>query len=113
MSEEQPTKILIVEDQFIAAKGIQKSLENMGYEVVGIAATEADTLKLIEETKPNLVLMDIPVVFLSAYTDDETIERVYHVGAYGFVVKPYKDNKLQEAIENALYRHGAKGNVTW
>lgn len=134
MTEEQPIKILIVEDQFITAKGIQKSLEGLGYEVVGITSNEADTLKIIEETSPNLVLMDIklkgeedgvtitytvqsqyniPVVFLSAYTDDETIERVYHVGAYGFVVKPYKDIKLKEAIDNALYRHKAKGDVTW
>jgi DNA-binding NarL/FixJ family response regulator len=125
-------KILIVEDQMISAKGIERTLKRFGFQVTGIATSEKTTMKLISKDKPDLVIIDIklkgnedgisiahqiksqfdiPVVILTAYTDDETVERVYHLGAYGYLVKPYKDEKLVEAIEFALKKHARKRDV--
>ncbi len=126
MNDSEITKILIVEDNLITAKGIEKSLKDMGYTVVGIASNEAKTLELVSSESPALVLMDIklkggedgveiaqkvqsqfdvPVIFLTAYTDDDTVLRVYHSGTYGYLIKPFRDELLQEAIEAALERH--------
>lgn len=125
-------KILIVEDQIISAKGIAFTLERFGFQVTGIAASEDEAMRLISSDMPDLVVLDVklrgdqdgiatghqiisqfdlPVVILTAYTDDETVERVYHLGAYGFLVKPYKDEKLIEAIEFALIKHARKRDL--
>ena len=129
MSESEKTKILIVEDNLITAKGIEKSLKDMGYAVVGVASNEVKTLELVSSESPALVLMDIklkggedgveiaqkvqsqfdvPVVFLTAYTDDDTVMRVFHSGAYGYLIKPFRDGLLHEGIEKALARHQLK-----
>jgi DNA-binding NarL/FixJ family response regulator len=130
MTEEK--RILIVEDQMISAKGIERTLKRSGFQVTGIAANEKEALKLISEDLPDLAIVDLklkggrdgidvahqiqtqfglPVVILTANTDDETIERAYHLGAYGYLVKPYRDEKLIEAIEFAFKKHARKKDV--
>jgi DNA-binding NarL/FixJ family response regulator len=130
MTEEK--RILIVEDQMISARGIERTLKRFGFQVIGIAVDEESALKLVSEDEPDLAIVDIklkgrkdgieiahqiqsqfdvPAVILTAYTDDATIERVYHLGAYGFLVKPYRDKKLIEAVEFALKKHARKKDV--
>ena len=90
------TKILIVEDEVIVAKNIEKHLNSAGYSVVGYATTAEESIKKALKEKPDLVLMDIklkgatdgieaankiretlhlPVIFLTSYTDDDTFQR--------------------------------------
>ena len=118
-------RILVVEDEAIVALGIQASLERLGYEVVGRAATGFDALTLAGETDPDLVLMDVmlpggmdgidaalglherfnvPVVYLSAITDESTLDRATRSDPFGYVTKPFKDHELALAIELALYK---------
>lgn len=119
-------KIAIVEDEAIVAEDIRQMLIGMGYEVAGIAATADEALKVAETELPNLVLMDIrikgardgidaaeqmlaqydiPVVFLTAYADERTLERAKATLPYGYIVKPFEEKDIKTVIETALYRH--------
>lgn len=119
------TKILIVEDETIAAKDISVCLEKMGYEVVASFSKGEKALSFLEGNKPDLVLMDImlagnisgidasariksdceiPVVFLTACVDEKTIERAKITEPYGYVIKPFKEIDLRTSIEMALYK---------
>jgi DNA-binding NarL/FixJ family response regulator len=119
------TRVLIVEDEFITAKAIAASLSDAGYDVVGTASSGEDAVEKAAQLRPHLVLMDIrldgpmdgvmaaqriqalsgiPVVFLTAYSDVETMKRVLYAKPYGYVVKPYAEEELCDAIEQALYR---------
>ncbi len=121
-----PVRVLVVEDESIVALDIQHRLRAMGYEVVGLALTGPEALELAERTVPDLVLMDIrlkgplsgietaehlrarrdlPVIYLTAYTDQLTLERARISEPFGYVVKPFEDRELNITIEIALYRH--------
>lgn len=120
------TSILIVEDERIVARDLSESLESMGYRVVGNAADTHTAIELAAEHLPALVLMDvridgevdgietanvlrsrfgIPVIFLTAYADDETLSRAKHSAPLGYIVKPFKSAELRGTIEMALVRH--------
>jgi CheY-like chemotaxis protein/predicted regulator of Ras-like GTPase activity (Roadblock/LC7/MglB family) len=122
----QDPMILVVEDEGIIAKSIQAILTGMGYAVPAIVSSGEEAVRKTEELRPDLVLMDIvldgamdgiaaaeqiharldiPVVYLTAYTDRETIERAKRTSPYGYVVKPFTENELHAAIEIALYKH--------
>jgi two-component system response regulator LytT len=119
------TKILIVEDEAIVAKDISVCLEKIGYEVLASFSKGEKALTYLEENTPDLVLMDImlagnisgidasarikkdydiPVVFLTAYADEKTIERAKITEPYGYVIKPFKEIDLRTSIEMALYK---------
>jgi two-component system, cell cycle sensor histidine kinase and response regulator CckA len=119
-------KIIIVEDENIVALDIKKHLERTGYQVIGVVSTAKDLVDRLEIELPDLVLMDIklkgevngldlaesvkqtydiPVVILTAFSDDETIERAKFSQAYGYIVKPFDDNELKSVIKFALYRY--------
>lgn len=119
-------KILIVEDEVITAMDIKNILRNFGFDVVGMASTGEDAIKKAEEFQPNLVLMDIslkgdmdgieaaeeiisihniPVVYMSAFTDSNTFERIKFTNPYGFVNKPVSSDLLFISIETAIYKH--------
>ncbi|MGE4394739.1 MAG: methanogen output domain 1-containing protein [Methanobacteriales archaeon] len=118
--------MLIVEDESIVALDIKHRAELLGYEVVGIASSGEEALKLIKEKKPDLVLMDIvlkgemdgieaaevikrdyniPVVYLTAHSDKETLDRAKQTEPFGYLIKPFEDRELHSAIEVAIYKH--------
>nr|WP_319374633.1 PAS domain S-box protein [uncultured Methanobacterium sp.] len=120
------TKILIVEDEAITAMDIKHSLINFGFEVVGTAASGDEAIKKAQELKPDLILMDvtlkgdmdgieatrkikihldIPVIYMSAFTDKNTYERLKLTNPYGFVSKPVSSELLVISIEAAVYKH--------
>ncbi len=119
------TKILVVEDEPVVAVDLRNSLRFLGYDVVGIAKNGQEALALVEEKRPNLVLMDIvlkgkmsgvdvtkelnkhrevPVVYLTSHTDDQTLEEAKMTEPFGFLVKPFEDIELQTAVEMALHK---------
>ena len=118
--------ILIVEDEAIVAMTIEDTLHEMGYSVVGQAANAEDALRLAKDKRPDLILMDIhiqgdrdgiitaeeinarygiPIIYLTAYSDDETIQRAAKTRPYGFLTKPFRKNEMYSTIEMALYKH--------
>lgn len=124
-----PCRILIVEDEALVAMEIEERLEVMGYQVTGRAASGVQALALLEETRPDLALMDIrlqgamdgiavaerirkiskvPVIFLTAYSEDETLERAKVAEPSGYILKPFNDRELRSSIEIALYKHRAE-----
>jgi PAS domain S-box-containing protein len=120
-------RILIVEDSLIVAYHLRKTLEVEGYEVSGIESTGEHALLAIQRQVPDLVMMDImlagkmdgveaamqirskhriPVVFLTALSDKDTIQRAKITEPFGFVTKPFEDREIFTVIEMALYKHG-------
>jgi DNA-binding NarL/FixJ family response regulator len=120
-------RVLIVEDDALVALGIRCTLEELGYEVCGVAASEPEAVRLAGETRPDLTLMDIRLkgtvdgidtarrlraefgirsVYLSAYTDHQTMTRVTSTYPLGFVQKPYSASQLKTALELAARRLG-------
>lgn len=118
--------ILIVEDSFIVAFHLQKTLESEGYAVMGTETSGEAALALLEKQKPDLILMDImlagrldgvetartiksrynlPVIFITALTDKETIQRAKITEPYGYLTKPFEDREVFTVIEMALYKH--------
>jgi len=121
--------ILVVEDEGIVARDIQHRLESIGYRVPEIAATGKDAITRALDIKPDVVLMDImlrgpmdgieaaafirekldvPVVYVTAYAEEEVLKRARVTEPYGYIVKPFEDRELQAAVEIALYRHKAE-----
>jgi PAS domain S-box-containing protein len=122
-----PTQsILIVEDERIVARDLQAMLHQMGYIVPALAATGADAIAKAADLHPDLVLMDvrlqgvmdgieaatailtqldIPVIYLTAFTDDATRQRARQTAPYGYLVKPFDERTVQTTIEMALERH--------
>src|SRR5262245_61689168 len=119
-------RILVVEDEQIVAASLSKRLAKLGYEVVGSAAAGEEAVGLAERLRPDLVLMDvrlegqmdgveaaghirfrhgIPVVYLTAYSTKEILERAKVTEPYGYILKPYHDRELHVVIDMALYRH--------
>ena len=128
MKEGRKTRVLIVEDELITAIAIEKSLIAKGYKVVGIVKTGEEAIELAVKENADLVLMDIklkggdgiaaaqkiharldvPIVYVTAYSDVETIKRAVHSRFYGYVVKPYNEDELYNVIEAALRRSKSK-----
>ena len=120
-------RILIIEDEALVARDIQSRLRQLGYEVAGLAHNPRQALELARQAKPNLLICDIhlkdevdgiqvaetitrdvpmPVIFLTAYSDRETVTRAKSVTPYGYVLKPIETPDLQIAIEMALHKFG-------
>ena len=118
------SSIMVVEDESVVARDIQNSLLNMGYRVPAAASSGADAVARAGELRPDLVLMDImlrgevdgiqaanlirsrfaiPVVYLTAFTDEETLGRAKVSDAFGYLLKPFDEKELRIAIEIALY----------
>jgi signal transduction histidine kinase len=122
-------RIMLVEDEPILALHLQMMLQGFGYEVVAKAASGAEALHKIEETRPDLVLMDvniegdidgvetaarippgyhIAVVYLTAYAEDATLERARATKPYGYLLKPFSERELRATIEMVLERSGTE-----
>ncbi len=120
-------RILVVEDEAIVAMALQARLENLGYAVVNVTASGEEAIVHAAELSPDLVLMDIrlagaidgiqaaeqirvrydiPVVYLTAYADQATLQRAKLTGPYSYLIKPVEESALHTAVEVALFKHG-------
>lgn len=123
--DRQPARILIAEDEAVVALDLKTQLEDLGYHIVGIAESGERALTLARSSKPDLTLMDVrlkgpmdgiqaaavmaqelssPVVFLTSFSDAETVRRAAETGPYGYLTKPFEFKELRAAIEVALYK---------
>ena len=118
--------VLIVEDESIVSKDIQTCLKKLGYTIAGACSKGEEAITLAEETKPDVILMDImlkgdlngietamkinekqsiPVIYLTAYADENTVDKAKYSQPYGYIIKPFKEVDLHSSIEVALYKH--------
>jgi len=124
--ENHGPRVLIVEDERVVATHVERSLRDAGYVVTGIAASAAEAASLVGSEPPDVALVDIrlrgrtdgfeiaerlrtesdvPVVYMTAHTDDDTLQRAARTGAYGYVVKPFTIGEVKSALQVALYKH--------
>ncbi len=117
------TNVLIVEDDNIIATLIEYRLKKLGYGIFGKARNETETLQSIGNNYPDIILMDInlndetdgimlakkisrikkiPIVYLTAHTDQETLNKVKETTPSGFIIKPFNDDDLRVSIELAI-----------
>ena len=118
-------KILIVEDEFVIAHDLRNILRNLGYEVVGIALSEAKALPMLQQDPPDIVLLDIqlkgektgidiahvlneqyqiPFIFVTSFSDEHTIAMVKETNPFGYILKPFKKKQIYAALEIGLAR---------
>lgn len=119
-------RILVVEDEVIVARTIASQLSQLGYIVTGTASSGKVAIAKASETQPELVLMDIilkgemdgiataiqireqldvPIIYLTAYGDEHTLERAKITQPFGYIVKPFTTKDLRIAIEIGLLKH--------
>lgn len=119
-------RILIVEDEGIEALDMKQRLKSLGYPVSDVASTGEEAIKKAGETYPDLILMDImlqgkidgvtaaeqistrfdiPIVYVTAYADEDTLQRAKITEPYGYIVKPFQERELHIVIDMALYKH--------
>ena len=122
------TRVLVVEDEAVVAMHLRQELTKLGYTIAGVATTGEQALQMIEKVFPDLVLMDIhiqgeldgietarriprylhiPVIYLSAYSEDTTLKRAGDTHPYGYLIKPFLDRELHATIKMALVRSRA------
>ena len=125
-------KIMVVEDEWVVADQICSNLKDFGYAVCATASTGDDAIRKVETDRPDLILMDIvlkgkmngieaaeqialqfdiPVIYLTAYTKPEYIERAKQTKPFGYLVKPFKEQELYANIEMALHKHRADKEI--
>jgi PAS domain S-box-containing protein len=117
-------RLLVVEDERLVALALEKCLTQLGHEVAALATVGREAVRQAEELQPDLVLMDIrlkgdmdgieaairihntlniPILYLTAYSDDSTLDRAREAHPYGYILKPFEERALKSAIEVALY----------
>ena len=118
--------VLIVEDDIIIAEGIRMTLEKLDYQVTGVISWGEKVADAMAKYQPEIILMDIrlrgemdgiqaatmiyekydlPVVFLTSYSDDKTIRNAKQAYPYGYLVKPFEERELYATLEIALFKH--------
>jgi diguanylate cyclase (GGDEF)-like protein/PAS domain S-box-containing protein len=119
-------QILVVEDEKIVARNIQERLKSFGYAVSGVASSGEEAIRKADKLQPDLVLMDImlkgemdgvqaateirerfhiPVIYLTAFADEYTLQRASITEPFGYILKPFEERELHTIIEMALYKH--------
>ena len=122
-------RILLAEDDAIAARHLNHSLLRMGYQITGVVQTGEEVIKSVTENLPDIILMDItlggkidgissvqkvhgqfdiPVIYITANSDNEVFERAKHTDPYAYLIKPFEIYQLQNAIEIAIFKHTMK-----
>jgi len=125
-------RILIVEDEKIIALDLQRRLERFGYVICATSADGEDAVAKARQHKPDIILMDImlagsldgieaaqiikkelqiPVIFLTAYADERTLERAKAAEPFGYILKPFKERELYTTIDIALYKYRVDRNL--
>lgn len=125
-------KILVAEDDELAAQSLIRILGMMGFEVAGAVRSGEDVIDYVELCRPDIVLMDIsldgaidgihaaenihshydiPVIYLTAHSDGSIFERAKHTDPYAYLIKPYDIHQLQKAIEIALFKHSLESRL--
>jgi CheY-like chemotaxis protein len=123
-----PAKVLVVEDERVVALHLRQQLGRLGYAVPAICTAGAQALQQIRELRPDVVLMDIhiegdidgietaaripdefqvPVIYLTAYSEEATLERARQTRPYGYLLKPFSERELHAAIQMVLERRRA------
>jgi len=118
-------EIMVVDDEAIITTQLEERLKIMGYEVVGCASSGEEAVDMARRLRPDLILMDIvmpgkldgieasrtikaeldiPIIFLTAYTDEKFINRAKNVEPFGYIVKPFQEKEIKATIEVALYK---------
>jgi len=126
------TRVLIVEDERIVAEDIKRSLINLGYDVTGISSSGPLAVESALYDRPDIILMDIklkgemdgfttaeeirskadiPIVYLTAYSDDDTVKKARETSPYGYILKPFEGRELHTTIQMALYRHSMEAKL--
>lgn len=122
----EKARIMLVEDEAVIANDLKWRLEDMGYDVPFIIAEGETAVKKVKEVNPDLILMDIvlvgpidgietaeqirsiadiPIIYITAYADEETLERAKITEPFGYLIKPVRNRDLHIAIKMALYKH--------
>jgi two-component system, response regulator PdtaR len=126
MVKTEEAKILIVEDDRYAAIYIKQTLESFGFDAIGMAVSGEEAVRKAKEMHADVVLMDIvlkgkmdgieaaqmikeqldiPIIYLTAYTDDRRVQRAKATNPVGYLLKPFQQRDLQQGIEIALHQH--------
>lgn len=128
----EKARIMVVEDEAVISMEIQERLRKMGHAVCGTAVSGDSAIKTAAEKHPDLILMDVnlkgtvdgvdaakqirsnidtPVIFLTAFADDRTVERAKLTEPFGYLIKPFSEKELYAAIEMALYKHAMESKL--
>ncbi|MFA6742363.1 MAG: response regulator [Arcobacteraceae bacterium] len=128
------TKILIVEDETIVALDTKSTLTKLGYEVIDIVTNYDDAISSFLDKKPDIILMDIflnnslsgieiskkineisntPIIFMSAYCDDEILSQAAKNEPFGYLVKPFNRNDLKSMLNMATYKLQKKSTYNY
>lgn len=138
MTDKTTATLLIVENESIVAQDLQFILEDLGYSVPAIADSSESAIEKTAQIKPDLILMDIriigeidgidtaktiseqfeiPVIYMTAHSDEATLARAKETAPFGYIIKPFEERELQTTIEIALYKHKMekrlKENAQW
>lgn len=119
-------KILIVEDEGIPAIELKNKLKNFNYDILPIVSTGEEAIKTSIKTNPDLILMDIklegningieatkeikknidvPIIYITAYGDEETLQNAKKTEPHSYILKPFEEKEVRNAIEIAIYKH--------
>src|SRR5271157_257701 len=130
--EKAAARILICDDELLVAEDMALTLRDLGYETAGMVATGEEAIRKAEEVRPDLILMDInlageidgieaveqiraqfdiPVIYLTAYAEEDVFERAKQTEPYGYVGKPVRLLELRYTLETALYKHQADRRI--
>ena len=125
-------EILIVEDEGITALAVKHKLERLGYSVLAVESSGKGAIEKTRQLKPDLILMDImlkgeidgiettdrinkdfniPIIYLTAYSENNILEKAKLTMPYGYVTPPFSDGDLKSTIEIALYKHQNEGKI--
>ncbi|WP_320006700.1 HD domain-containing phosphohydrolase [Maridesulfovibrio sp.] len=128
----RPARIMVVEDEAIVSLDIQGRLKALGYDIAGTASSGEQAVLATMEMRPDLILMDImlegemdgidtasvinktqdiPIIYLTAYADNDTLSRAKITEPFGYIIKPFEDRELNLTIEMALYKHRAESTL--
>jgi len=128
----EPRRLLIVEDEAPVAQLLASAVRRLGYAVVGITDSAAEGFRIAAETRPDLAVLDIelhgrtegidlarrlreeldiPSIFLTGRSDEQTLEEVHRSGSFGYLLKPFHPQELKACMELALQRHARESHL--